>query len=464
LEKVVRLIRGPKGTQVRLTITSDDNPSSRHVVTLVRDEIKLEDRAASARLIETPDGLGHTNRIGFLELPSFYAPIGDEQTPPSYTSVDVAKLVTKLKQQKIDGLIIDLRFNPGGSLEEAIKFTGLFIKDGPVVQARNSDGQVTVDSDNDSDELYDGPLAIMINRYSASAAEIAAAALQDYGRAIIIGDSSTHGKGTVQQLLQLKNWMQVSDPGTAKVTIRKFYRVSGASTQLKGVVPDIILPDVFDYNAMAGETNLDYPLPWDTISPATYEKLNLVGPYVSQLKAHSDLRISTNQDFKYVAEDIDRLEKMQSEKAVTLNERQAIEERLKNARIGEARRKERDSRPVPNETIYEITLANSKLPGLPMPTPYWETNVDLTAANTPYTNSLSVTTKTIPEVKAITLGSENVPANQTAVPRPAETAVTVDKPGVSKPYLPDPVLDETERIMLDYISLLSANKALTVTK
>jgi carboxyl-terminal processing protease len=465
LEKVVRLIRGPKGTLVRLTITSADNPSSRHLVTLTRAEIKLEDRAANARLIEVPDGLGHTNRIGFLDLPSFYAPIGDDPAPPSYTSVDVAKLVTKLKQQKIDGLIIDLRFNPGGSLEEAIKFTGLFIKDGPVVQARNSDGVISVDSDNDSDELYDGPLAIMINRYSASAAEIAAAALQDYGRAIIIGDSSTHGKGTVQQLLQLKNWLPISDPGTAKVTIRKFYRVTGASTQLKGVMSDIILPDVFDFNTMVGETNLDYPLPWDTIAPANYEKLNLVGPYLSQLKARFDLRISTNQEFKYTAEDIGRLEKLQSEKSVTLNEHEAIEERLKNARINEARKKERDSRPIPNETIYEITLANSKLPGLPAPTPYWDTNTDLTTSSGPSsTNSLSISTNTIPAVsKASALNSDNLPA-AAAASLPVETAAAAPKPGVSKAYQLDPILDETERIMLDYISMLSANKVLTVTK
>jgi len=466
LEKVVRMIRGPKGTQVRLTISTADNPSSRHVVSLTRAEIKLEDKAASARLIEIPDGLGHTNRIGFLELPSFYAPMGDDQTPPSYTSVDVAKLVTKLKQEKIDGLIIDLRFNPGGSLDEAIKFTGLFIKDGPVVQARNSDGQVSVDSDNDSSELYDGPLAIMINRYSASAAEIAAAALQDYGRAIIIGDSSTHGKGTVQQLLQLKNWLPVSDPGTAKVTIRKFYRVSGASTQLKGVVPDIILPDVFNVSTTAGETNLDYPLPWDTISPANYEKLNLVGPYVSQLKAHSDLRISTNQDFKYVAEDIDRLQKMQSEKTVTLNEHQAIEERIKNARINAERKKERDRRPVPDETIYELTLANTKLPGLPAPTPYYDTNVDLSVGRSALdTNSLSSATNAIPAVKETSLASDNTPANApTVVAAVPEDTAAAAKPGVTKPFQPDPVLDETERILLDYISLLSANKVLTVTK
>ena len=156
-----------------------------------------------------PDGHGGTNRIGIIDLPSFYAPVGDltsnnGRATPKYTSVDVAKLIKKLKQEHVAGIIIDLRYNPGGSLEEAIKFTGLFIKAGPVVLARNPDGQVTVDSDPDPEQLYAGPLVVMVNRFSASAAEIAAAALQDYGRALIVGDTSTHGKGTVQNLNPLK--------------------------------------------------------------------------------------------------------------------------------------------------------------------------------------------------------------------------------------------------------------------
>ncbi|HEY2329609.1 MAG TPA: S41 family peptidase, partial [Verrucomicrobiae bacterium] len=179
LEKVVQQIRGTKGTEVRLTLSPGSDRTARKVVTLVRDEIKLEDSEARAKLIETPDGHGGTNRIGIIDLPSFYAPTpsaGREQTTPKYCSVDVAKLITKLKQEKVSGIIIDLRTNPGGSLEEAIRFTGLFIKDGPIVQARNSDGQVSVDSDPDPAQLYDGPLVVMINRYSASASEIAAAA------------------------------------------------------------------------------------------------------------------------------------------------------------------------------------------------------------------------------------------------------------------------------------------------
>ena len=256
LSKVVQLIRGPKGTEVRLTISPADDRAARRVVTLVRDEIKLEDQAAKAQLIELPDGHGGTNRIGVIDLPSFYATVslsGNSGHSERSTTADVTCLIKKLEQEKIAGLILDLRSNPGGSLEEAIKFTGLFIKDGPVVLARDPDGHVSADSDNDPGVLYDGPLVVLVNRFSASASEIAAAALQDYGRALIVGDTSTFGKGTVQNLNPLRPFIwpaipsATNDPGTLKITIRKFYRVTGASTQLRGVVPDIILPDTLSY-------------------------------------------------------------------------------------------------------------------------------------------------------------------------------------------------------------------------
>src|SRR5208282_1178179 len=191
LTKVVQLIRGPKGTEVQLTISPADDRAARRVVSLVRDEIKLEDQEAKAQLIETPDGHGGTNRIGVIDLPSFYATIdlpGSGNHSSKSTTADVTRLIQKLKQEKVDGIILDLRSNPGGSLEEAVKFTGLFIKDGPVVMARSPDGQVNVDSDNDPSMLYDGPLVVLINRASASASEIVAAALQDYGRAVVVGD------------------------------------------------------------------------------------------------------------------------------------------------------------------------------------------------------------------------------------------------------------------------------------
>src|SRR5579885_1420145 len=230
LPRVVEMIRGPKGTQVRLTIIPASDPTTRRVVTLVRDEIKLEDQEAKAELIERPDGQGGTHRLGIIDLPSFYATIplpGNEgHSSPKFTSVDVARLIKKLEQEKVDGLILDLRNNPGGSLEEAIRFTGLFLKDGPVVVVKSSDGNIDVKQTATSTPLYSGPLVVLVNRFSASAAEIVAAALQDYGRAVIVGDKSTHGKGTVQNLTPLRPFLSLAkpaatnDPGTLKITIR----------------------------------------------------------------------------------------------------------------------------------------------------------------------------------------------------------------------------------------------------
>ncbi|MEJ0088875.1 MAG: carboxy terminal-processing peptidase [Limisphaerales bacterium] len=441
LTKVVQLIRGPKGTEVRLTISPADDRAAREVVTLVRDEIKLEDQEAKATLIEMPDGHGSTNRLGVIDLPSFYATIdlpGSDGHSSKSTTADVAKLIKKLKEEKANGIILDLRNNPGGSLEEAVKFTGLFIKDGPVVLARAPDGNVSMRADTDSSVLYDGPLAVLINRFSASAAEIAAAALQDYGRAVVVGDTSTHGKGTVQNLNPLKPFVwpatasATNDPGTVKITIQKFYRVSGASTQLKGVVPDIVLPDVLNYLADIGETSLENPLPWDTIPREVYDKLNLVynklnlvDPYVAALHQSSEARISTNQDFAYINEDIQQYKKLQAEKTVSLNEKMLIKERQVNQARQKARDKEREARPVPAVKIYEITVKNSDLPGLPEP-------MDLAAYNA---------------VKDMPAGSTNA----------VKSAAAVRKK--SQPPL-DPMLNETANILEDYIAALSANHIL----
>jgi len=433
LEKVVQQIRGAKGTEVRLTISPANDRAARKVITLIRDEIKLEDSEAKAKLVEMPDGHGGTNRIGLIDLPSFYAPVegmgANVSTNRKYTSVDVAKLINKLKREKVAGIIIDLRSNPGGSLEEAIKFTGLFIKGGPVVLARNGppEGQVQVDSVPGLMQLYDGPLAVMINRYSASASEIAAAALQDYGRALIVGDSSTHGKGTVQNLTPLKPFFlgTTNDPGTIKITIRKFYRVSGASTQLKGVAPDIILPDELDYSTQIGESALENPLPWDTIAPVNYAKLNLVEPVLAGLRARSDARVATNQDFLYVKENIAQYQKMQADKTATLNERDAIKERERVALQNKKRDAERTARPASGLKVYDITVKNADQPGL----------VEAGATET---------TETTNSVATALTGTNSITAIITAV----KSAAAEKK---SPPPF-DPVLEETERIMEDYIS------------
>jgi len=494
LEKVVQQIRGPKGTEVRLTISPASDRAARKVVSLVRDEIKLEDSEAKAKLIEMPDDHGGTNRLGIIDLPSFYAPVdlaaNNGRATPKYTSVDVAKLIKKLKQEHVAGIIVDLRSNPGGSLEEAIKFTGLFIKSGPVVQARTPDGQVTVDSAPSADERYDGPLLVMINRFSASAAEIAAAALQDYGRALIVGDSSTHGKGTVQNLNPLKPFMlnSTNDPGTIKITIRKFYRISGASTQLKGVEPDIVLPSILNDSKQVGESSLDNPLPWDTIQPASYEKFNLVHPYLAELHLRSDARILTNQDFAYIQQDIEHFKKSEADRTATLNEHDAIKEREHDALQNKARDKERDSRPLPNENIYELTVKGSAEPGLPATKPFFTTNYeasdevvsnsrpearpksaavlvftnfftpDLTAG---FANYFRTNYPDLANVKFVYTNSAatNILAERT---NPLSGTNQVFKPVVSKSYQPDPTLDESERILEDYISLLQKSGSLTV--
>ncbi|HXI73750.1 MAG TPA: carboxy terminal-processing peptidase [Verrucomicrobiae bacterium] len=441
LGKVVQLIRGPKGTEVRLTISPADDRTARKVVTLVRDEIKLEDSEAKAKLIEMPNARGGTDRIGVIDLPSFYATIdlpGSSNHSSKSTTTDVAKLIKKLKQEKVDGIVLDLRSNPGGSLEEAVKFTGLFIKDGPVVLARTPDGNVNVDSDTDSSQLYSGPLVVLVNRFSASAAEIAAAALQDYGRAVIIGDTSTHGKGTVQNLNPLRPFISTAtnDPGTVKITIRKFYRVSGASTQLKGVVPDIILPDVLNYSPDIGESSQDNPLPWDTIPSARYDKLNMVEPYLGDLRQHSDARVMTNQDFAYIQQDIQQFKKMQADKTASLNEKDQIKERQSNQARQKARDKERESRKTSGAKVYEITVKNSELPGLPDP------------LGTMTVNSASVTNTAKASVE---------PATSATVGSTDTITEAVDK---KSPPPVDPALDETQHILQDYIKLLAAGRTL----
>ena len=443
LEKVVQKIRGPKGTEVRLTISPASDRSARKVISFIRDEIKLEDSEAKAKLVEFPDG----KRIGIIDLPSFYATVNlgsDGNTTPKSTTADVTKLIIKLKQEKVSGIIIDLRTNPGGSLEEAIKFTGLFIKDGPVVLARDPDGRVQVDSDPDPTQLYDGPLVVMINRFSASASEIAAAALQDYGRALVVGDISTHGKGTVQNLNPIKPYMlsadkdAVNDPGTIKITIRKFYRVSGASTQLKGVASDIVLPDVWNYSKEVGETALDNPLPWDTIPfdvynklELNYDKFNLVQPYLAALKQRSDERIATNQDFIYLQQEIAQFIKAQTDQTAAINEHGALKEHEHTFLQNKARDAERSARKPDGTKIYEITVKNSELPGLTEAGAKIETN--------------SIATDTRSNLVAIAIGGSS--------------GTNTVKSAADKKSPPpfDPQLDETQQILLDYIALLRKN-------
>ncbi len=392
LSKAVQLIRGPKGTEVKLTIIpAGEDASARNTITLMRDEIKLEDQEAKAKLIELPSGQGQTVRVGVIDLPSFYATFDPSNSgsrhEPKSTTADVARLLTKLKQENVRGVILDLRRNGGGSLEEAIRLTGLFIKEGPVVQVKNWDGRIEKERDDDPTELYDGPLIVLTSRLSASASEILAGALQDYGRALIVGDSSTHGKGTVQTVQPLREAMLrlglrafTNDPGALKVTIKKFYRPSGASTQKTGVVPDIVLPSVFNVSKDIGESTLDNPLPYDTIDRAEFQPVNEVAPYLTELRRRSEERIKSDKEFAYIREDIELFKKQQADKTISLNEAQRLKERAEaDARV-KAREKERLSRPELPEKVYELSLKEALLPAGVLPSPLAKTNASPVAA------------------------------------------------------------------------------------
>src|SRR6202140_1963494 len=250
LDKVVEQIRGKKGTKVRLLVIPADapDPSKHKTIELVRDEIKLKDQEARADIIIRKDENGEPVKLGWITLPSFYADMDRHQKS---TTRDVLALLKRLKKENIAGLIVDLRRNGGGSLEEAISLTGLFLKSGPIVQTKGSNGNIVISSDPDPGIAYSGPLVVLTSRQSASASEIFAAALQDYGRAVIVGDKNTFGKGTVQTILKSGRFTSLlgsrsQDDGALKLTIQKFYRVAGGSTQLHGVASDIVLPSLSD--------------------------------------------------------------------------------------------------------------------------------------------------------------------------------------------------------------------------
>jgi carboxyl-terminal processing protease len=449
LNKVVQMIRGPKGTEVRLTIIPAGEPNSAtNTISLIRDEIKLEDQAAKAKVIEVPVADGKTNRLGVINLPSFYGSVdlggarhmemaSEGAHGGRSTTADVARLLKKLKAEHVNGVILDLRANGGGFLEEAVNLTGLFIKDGPVVQVRDWKGDLQEEDDHDSSVLYDGPLIILTSRFSASASEILAGALQDYGRALIVGDSSTHGKGTVQSVNELRNFMtppgmpQTNDYGAVKLTIKKFYRASGESTQKKGVIPDIILPSIASESKDIGETALENPMPWDTIPSAKYDKLNMVEPYVQDLRKQSAQRIATDKDFDYLREDIELFKKQQNDKSISLNERTRLQEKDEAEARDKAREKERRARKPSNEIVHELALKQVDLPGLPAPVQK--------------TNSIS----------RLDINSPSVPTNAAAVAAAAgvdeDRDIDTDE---DKTPPPDVTLTEAEHILVDYLSAL----------
>ncbi|MBI5625315.1 MAG: carboxy terminal-processing peptidase [Elusimicrobia bacterium] len=373
LDKVVSMIRGPKGSTVRLRAIPNDavDPGTRVLVTLVRDEIKLKDQEAKAKTIELPVGkdgkraAGRKAKLGVIDLPSFYADMkggGDAKS----TTRDVARLIAELKKQGVEGIVLDLRRNGGGSLTEAISLTGLFIKDGPVVEVRDSAGGVTALKDNDGEVLYGGPLIVLTSRASASASEILAGALQDYRRAVIVGEKSTFGKGTVQSMIDLEEYMppffRSGKSGALKLTIQKFYRISGESTQNRGVIPDIHLPAPADHMDIT-ESSLKNALPFDTVKPSEFARTDHVTSALHGLKKASKSRLLSSREFAWLREDIARYKKQKDDKSVSLNERERLAEKETDAARTLKRKKARAAAKEPAPEFKEITL--DVLDGIP---------------------------------------------------------------------------------------------------
>ena len=331
LDNVVDLIKGPKGTKVRLQyLKGSDTHGTPKVVEIVRDKIKLEDRAAKSDVFEAKYS-DLTSKIGVIEIPSFY----------NNLSKDVKVELTKLKEQNVDGIVIDLRQNGGGSLYEATQLTGLFIDQGPVVQIHTAYNRVEAQKDRDGITFYDGPITVLVDRYSASASEIFAAAIQDYGRGVVIGEQ-TFGKGTVQQHRPLaKNYDLFSNQlGSVTYTIAKFYRINGGSTQHKGVVPDILLPSAIDPDEW-GESQEDNALPWDKINQAKYKSLDNLSPLVTYLNEKHTSRVASEPEFNYVLADIERYNSEKDKNFISLVESQRLKDREESEQRSLARTNER---------------------------------------------------------------------------------------------------------------------------
>ena len=309
LDDVVKKIKGPKGTEVRLTVKKVDG--SIKVISIIRDEVETEETFAKSSIVEK-DG----KKFGIIYLPKFYISFENKENRDAFK--DVAAEIEKLKAQNIDGLIMDLRDNGGGSLETVVKMVGLFIPEGPVVQVKAPRRNPEILPDPDKRVQYDGPLVVMINNFSASASEIFAAAIQDYKRGIVVGSKHSYGKGTVQNVIDLNQFIRSSsfgDLGALKTTIQKFYRINGGSTQREGVKSDIVFPDRFSYLDM-GERDEESALPWDKIEPANYQPLQI---NYDNIISNSNKRIATNSNFRLIDENAKWIFERKDEKVITLN-------------------------------------------------------------------------------------------------------------------------------------------------
>jgi carboxyl-terminal processing protease len=365
LTRIVELIRGPKGSIVTLTILPPAGATK--TVRLTRAQVKLEDQQAKARIVDLPRSGGPALRLGVIDLPSFYS--GAEDNGSHGATADVARLLGKLSEEKVRGVVLDLRRNGGGSLEEAIDLTSLFVGGGPVVQTRDANNAIEVDADKGAVVRYAGPLVVLISRFSASASEIVAGALQDYGRAVVVGDPSTFGKGTVQTIMPLAQVMDKAhlahafDPGALKLTISKFYRPSGASTELRGVGADIVIPSASGVLPI-GEAKLADPLPWDTVPTAHYKPLGEVAPYLPALRDASTRRVAADPAFDELRKEIARLRGRMEAGTVSLNESQRRRELAQDKATDKAITAKAKSEDAGIPT-YQITVKDTRSSGLP---------------------------------------------------------------------------------------------------
>jgi len=359
IDDVVALVRGAEDTVVHLDVLpAEAGADGNHkLISLVRKKISLDKQAAKKSIIEVKDR-GATRRIGVISLPEFYQDFAAHQKgDKDYKSAtrDVSRLLDELKKDQVDGVLVDLRNNGGGSLDEAIKLTGLFVGKGPVVQERDSAGKVTVESATSVGAAWKGPLGVLINRASASASEIFAAAIQDYGRGLVIGETS-FGKGTVQTVADLDEIAKHDKPefGEIKMTIAQFFRINGGTTQLRGVTPDIKLPSMTDTEDF-GESSFGNALPWTQIKAADYTRVSDLTRIVPLLIASHDKRVSHDKDFKYLQEDIAEFTKLRQKNLISLNEA----DRRKEREAREAREKSREKNRGDNESDKASTEAGS---------------------------------------------------------------------------------------------------------
>ena len=430
LDEVVQLIRGRTDTVVRLDIIpASEGDADPRIISIVRSKVELEEQSAQSEVIEL-EQFGAPRKIGVVSIPTFYIDFqalqkGDRNYKS--TTRDVKKLIRDLQAQDVDGIVIDLRNNGGGSLQEAKLLTGLFIDRGPTVQIRSKSNRVDILDDRDISIIYDGPLAVLVNRLSASASEIFAGAIQDYERGIIIG-SQTFGKGTVQSLLPLNR-------GQLKLTQAKFYRISGESTQEKGIIPDIKYPSSYDPESI-GESTLDGPLPWDKITATNYRRKHSINHLVAELRSLHDERVSDNPEFNYLTEAFAYRKTRNEDDTISLNEEQRLQEKSDRENFWLAlENKKRVA--LGQEPIASLDELDEEEPTI--------ASNDASAAS-----PASVPTTGESETAEPASNSEMVDSNSAIPVAGADDAR--EEPGEEESS-PDPYLVESGHILLDLISL-----------